>query len=45
MGNVKLELKNSGIEIKNILEYSEIVENIHKDLHKRANEEKILWDW
>ncbi len=45
MGNVKLELKNSGIEIKNILEYSEIVENIHKDLHKRANEEKDFVGW
>ena len=45
MGNVKLELKNSGIEMKNILEYSEIVENIHKDLHKRANEEKDFVGW
>ena len=38
MSNVKLDLKHSGITQKSIMEYKEIVENIHKDLHRRAND-------
>ena len=45
MANVKLDLKNSGITEKNILEYKEQVENIHKELHKRANDEKDFVGW
>lgn len=45
MAEVKLNLKNSGIETKNILEYKEQVENIHKELHKRANDEKDFVGW
>ena len=40
MAGIKLNLKNSGITEKTILEYKEQVENIHKDLHRRANDEK-----
>ena len=40
MANIKLNLENSGITQKNILAYKEQVENIHKDLHRRANDEK-----
>ncbi len=45
MAEIKLNLKNCGIEIKNILEYKEQVENIHKELHKRAKEEKDFVGW
>lgn len=43
MAGIKLELKNSGVTEKTILEYKEEVENIHKDLHRRANDEKVCW--
>ena len=36
MGQISLNLENSGITQKNIMEYKEQVENIHKDLHRRA---------
>ena len=39
MAEIKLNLKNSGITQKSIMEYKAQVENIHKDLHKRSNEE------
>ena len=45
MSGIKLDLKNSGIEPKLILEYKEQVENIHKELHKRANDEKDFVGW
>ena len=45
MAGIKLELKNSGVTEKTILEYKEEVENIHKDLHRRANDEKDFVGW
>lgn len=45
MAEIKLNLKNSGITQKDILEYKQQVENIHKDLHRRANEEKDFVGW
>lgn len=45
MAEIKLDLKNSGITQKSILEYKEQVENIHKDLHRRANNEKDFVGW
>ncbi len=45
MSEIKLNLENSGITQKSILEYKEQVENIHKDLHKRANEEGDFVGW
>ncbi|MCI8759668.1 MAG: glucose-6-phosphate isomerase [Clostridia bacterium] len=45
MAQIKLNLKNSEITQKSILEYKQQVENIHKDLHKRANEEKDFVGW
>lgn len=45
MAEIKLNLKNSSIESKNILEYKEQVENIHKELHKRANDERDFVGW
>ena len=45
MSDINLNLKNSGITQKNIMEYKEQVEIIHKDLHRRANDEKYLVGW
>ena len=45
MAGIKLDLKNSGITEKTISEYKEQVENIHKDLHRRANDEKDFVGW
>lgn len=45
MSSVKLNLKNVGITQKTIMEYKEQVENIHKELHKRANDEKDFVGW
>lgn len=45
MAEIKLNLKNSGITQKSIMEYKAQVENIHKDLHKRANSEKDFVGW
>lgn len=45
MANIKLNLENTGITQKSILEYKEQVEIIHKDLHRRANDEKDFVGW
>lgn len=45
MSEIKLDLSNTGIEIKNILEYKEQVENIHKELEKRSSDEKDFVGW
>lgn len=45
MSSVKLNFKNSEITQKSIMEYKEQVENIHKELHKRANDEKDFVGW
>ena len=45
MAEISLDLKNSGITKKSIMEYKEQVENIHKDLHRRANDENDFVGW
>ena len=45
MSNIKLDLKNTGIPQKSIMEYKEQVENIHKELHQKANDEKDFVGW
>ena len=45
MAEISLNLKNSGITMKNIMEYKEQVENIHKDLHRKANDKKDFVGW
>ena len=45
MVDLKLNLDNTGIDKKNIMEYKEIVENIHKELHDRANNENDFVGW
>ena len=36
---IKIDLKNTGIDKKEIMKYKEQVENIHKDLHRISSEE------
>lgn len=45
MDEIKLDLKNSGISQKTIMEYKEEVENIHKELNDRANDKKDFVGW
>ena len=45
MAEISLNLKNSGITMKSIMEYKEQVENIHKDLHRRASDDKDFVGW
>ena len=45
MAEFKLKLNDSGIIQKQIMEYKAQVENIHKDLHKRAEDEKDFVGW
>lgn len=45
MLNLKLDLSNSGIDQKAIMKYKEKVEEIHQELHKRANDEKDFVGW
>ena len=42
---IKIDLKNAGIEKKEIMKYKEQVENIHKDLHRRKDDEKDFVGW
>ena len=42
---IKFNMKNSGVDKKEIMKYKEQVENIHKGLHKRADDEKDFVGW
>ena len=42
---LKLNLENIGIEEKEIMKYKSQVENIHKDLHRRAKDEEDFVGW
>ena len=45
MSDISLNIKNIGITQKSIMEYKARIENIHKDLHRRANNEKDFVGW
>ena len=45
MLNIKLNLNHSGIDQKAIMKYKEQVEDIHEELHKRANLENDFVGW
>ena len=45
MAEVNLNLEHTGITQKSILEYKQEVENIHKELHRRANDENDFVGW
>ena len=42
---IKVDLENCNIEKKEIMKYKEKVENIHKDLHRRANAADDFVGW
>ena len=42
---IKIDLKNAGIDRKEIMKYKEQVENIHKDLHSRKDNENDFVGW
>ena len=42
---LKLNLNNSQVDEKEIMKYKEEVENIHKDLHRRAEDETDFVGW
>ena len=43
--DIKVNLKNVGIDKKEIMKYKEQVENIHKDLHGRSSNENDFLGW
>ena len=45
MVNINLNLKNAGLDEKEIMGFSAKVESIHKELHSRANDEKDFVGW
>ena len=45
MAEIKLDLTNTGISQKTIMEYKQQVENIHKELHKRTNDKNDFVGW
>lgn len=45
MAKINVDLKNSGITKKSILEYKNEVEKIHNNLHERANSEDDFVGW
>ncbi len=45
MSNIKLDITNTKIEMKEIMKYSEKVENIHKELHEKSEDEKEFLGW
>ena len=42
---IKLNLENTKIDEKEIMKYKSQIENIHKDLHRRANDEDDFVGW
>ena len=45
MSEIKLDLENTGIIEKNLLEYKEQVENIHRELNSRADDSLDFVGW
>ena len=45
MSNIKLDITNTKIEMKEIMKYSEKVENIHKELHEKSEDENEFLGW
>ena len=45
MVNIKFNYEKSGIEKKQIMEYKEIVDNAHKDLHRRSDDIDDFVGW
>lgn len=42
---IKIDFEKVGIDKKEIMKYKEQVENIHKDLHRRADKQDDFVGW
>lgn len=45
MPNIKLNIENSGIDLKKIMEYSKNVEEVHEELHSKKDDENEFLGW
>lgn len=45
MSNIKLDISYSGIDLKQIMEYTEKVQEIHEELNSKANEKDEFLGW
>lgn len=45
MGNIKVDFKNARIFEKNVMEYADLVADIHKELHEKAKGRKEPLGW
>jgi len=45
MSNIKLNLSNTGVDISEILKYSEKVDEIHKEIQSKKDDEKEFLGW
>ena len=45
MSGLKINFKNSMVDVEEMLDYSKKVEDIHKELNKKANDEKEFLGW
>ena len=45
MSDLKIELKNTKIEEKELMKYKEEVSKIHKELYKKANNKNEFLGW
>ena len=45
MENIKLDFKNTNIEMKDIMEYANNVKQIHKQIHTKQNDENEFLGW
>lgn len=45
MSNIKLDISNTKVSMEEILKYNEKVENIHKELHEKSEDEKEFLGW
>ncbi len=45
MVNIKLDLKHTKVLEKNIMEYADIVKNIHDEIHEKSSDKKAFLGW
>ena len=45
MSNIKVDFSNTGIPMNEVIKYSEKVEEIHKELHAKKDDEKEFLGW
>ena len=45
MSNIKLDISNAKITMDELMKYSDKVQNIHKELPEKCNDEKEFLGW